>query len=507
MAPADHAHTQLAVSVRQFGAAGDGRAVETAALQAAIDACAGAGGGTVVVPAGSYVTGALVLRSNITLYLDAGATLLGSEERADYPVISSRWEGREQSSYAPLIGGSGLRNIAVTGRGVIDGRGAVWWTWFRERRLDHARPRLIAFADCENVLIEGVTVTNSPSWTINPVRCRNVNVHNVTVINPGDSPNTDGINPDSCRDVRISDCSISVGDDCITLKSGTEAEEPGLRAPCENITIANCTMANGHGGVVIGSEMSGDVRNVVIANCVFVGTDRGIRLKSRRGRGGVVEDVRVSNIVMRDVLCPFTMNLYYVCGAEGDRVVSDKGARPVTEATPRFRRIQLSNITVRDARLAAAFLYGLAEMPLEDVALSDVTIAMAPEAEAGLAEMAEGIDPMARAGIFVRNARGLRLHNVAVTGQLGPGLTLSDVAEATISAAAIQPPADGGPAIELRDVRDLFVQGCRAGAAELFLQVEGEASAGIVLAGNDLSRAGEPVRAGAEVRPGAVTGL
>jgi hypothetical protein len=362
--------------------------------------------------------------------------------------------------------------------------------------------------DCENVLIEGITATNSPSWTINPVRCRNVNVHNVTVINPDDSPNTDGINPDSCRDVRISDCSISVGDDCITLKSGTRAEAPELRAPCENITIANCTMARGHGGVVIGSEMSGDVRNVVITNCVFVGTDRGIRLKSRRGRGGVVEDVRVSNIVMRDVLCPFTMNLYYVCGAEGDLTVSDKGARPVTDATPRFRRIQLSNITVRDARLAAAFLYGLAEMPLEDVALSDVTIAMAAEAEPGFAEMAEGIDEMRRAGIFVRNARGLRLHNVAVSGQLGPGLTLADAAQVEICAAAIQAPAAGAPAMQLRDVRDVFVHGCRADAGTaVFLQVEGRASAGVALAGNDLSRASQPVHIAAEAQPDAVAAL
>lgn len=505
MAQGAQPYTPLAVSVHQFGAAGDGRANETAALQAAIDACARAGGGTVVVPAGNYVTGSLTLRSNITLYLDAGATLLGSEDPADYPVIRGRWEGREQLTYAPLIGGSGLTNIALVGRGTIDGRGAVWWGWFRDKSLAHPRPRLVSFADCTNLLIDGITLTNSPSWTINPVRCRNVTIHNVTVNNPDDSPNTDGINPDSCRDVRISDCSISVGDDCITLKSGMEAEDPALRAPCENITITNCTMARGHGGVVIGSEMSGDVRNVAITNCVFVGTDRGIRLKSRRGRGGVVEDVRVSNIVMRDVLCPLTMNLYYVCGAEGDPVVSDKGARPVNDGTPRFRRIRLSNITVRDARLAAAFLYGLAEMPLEEIALSDVAISMAPEAEAGLAEMAEGIDEMRRAGIFVRNARGLRLHNVTVSGQLGPGLDLADAAEVEISAASIQAPESGVPAMLLRDARDVFIHGCRASAGtSVFLQVEGRASAGIVLAGNDLSRAAQPALATAEARPEAV---
>jgi hypothetical protein len=213
----------------------------------------------------------------------------------------------------------------------------------------------------------------------------------------------------------------------------------------------------------------------------------------------------VSNIVMSDVLCPLTMNLYYVCGAEGDPVVSDKGARPVSDATPRFRRIQLSNITVRDARLAAAFLYGLAEMPLEDVSLSDVSIAMAPEAEAGLAEMADGIDEMRRAGIFVRNARGLRLHNVAVSGQLGPGLTLADAVEVEISATALQAPAADAPAMQLRNVRDAFVHGCRASTGTgVFMQVEGTASAGIVLACNDLSRAREAVQTAAEARPDAV---
>lgn len=494
-------HPHLARSVRDFGAVGDGQTLETRALQAAIDACHQAGGGTVVVPAGRYLSGALSLRSNLTLYLDAGATLLGSEDPADYPVISSRWEGSEQPTHAPLIGGGGLARIALAGRGTIDGQGAVWWRRFHEQRLAHPRPRLIAFADCVDVLIEGLTLINAPSWTINPVRCRNVTVHGVTLINPGDSPNTDGINPDSCRDVHIANCSISVGDDCITLKAGTEAEDPALRAPCERITITNCTMADGHGGVVIGSEMSGDVRNVVISNCVFAGTDRGIRLKSRRGRGGVVEDVRVSNIVMTDVLCPFTMNLYYGCGAWDDPLVADKGPRPVSAATPRFRRIHLSNLSARNAGPAAAFIYGLAEMPVEDVSLSDVTVAMAPNARAGFAEMADGIDEMRRAGIVVRNARGLRLHHVNVEGQIGPALLVADASDVEISASGSRTPDGAGPVISLQNVRDAFVQGCRAyPGTRVFLRVAGQAS-GLFLAGNDLSRAAQPVEVDSAWRP------
>ncbi|HEX9441003.1 MAG TPA: glycosyl hydrolase family 28 protein, partial [Roseiflexaceae bacterium] len=230
-------------NVKDYGAIGDGQALDTQPIQSAIDACGAQGGGTVVVPPGAYVMGALALRSNITLYVDAGATLLGSENPADYPVIASRWEGVEQRTYAPLIGGRGLTSVALVGRGTIDGRGAGWWRRLQERTLDYPRPRLIAFADCSNVLIEGITAINSPSWTINPVRCDNLTVHKVTIVNPGDSPNTDGINPDSCSNVHISDCAISVGDDCITLKSGIKTEDGATLAPCCNITITNCTMA------------------------------------------------------------------------------------------------------------------------------------------------------------------------------------------------------------------------------------------------------------------------
>ncbi|MBN2147744.1 MAG: glycoside hydrolase family 28 protein, partial [Anaerolineales bacterium] len=248
-------------NVRQFGAMADGQTLDSGSIQTALDACAERGGGTVYLPAGKYVTGSLFLHDNTTIYLDAGATILGSENPADYPVIHSRWEGKHQETYAPLIGGVNLQNIAISGRGTIDGRGAMWWKAKKEQTLAHPRPRLISFSDCNNVLIEGITAINSPSWTINPVHCQNVTIHAITIINPADSPNTDGINPDSCRLVHISDCYVSVGDDCITIKSGTEYERPDRYAPCRDITITNCTLERGHGGVVIGSEMSGGVKN------------------------------------------------------------------------------------------------------------------------------------------------------------------------------------------------------------------------------------------------------
>ena len=413
-------------NVLDYGALGDGQTLDSPAIQAAIDACSHAGGGTVYFPAGNYVTGSLFLRDNITLQIDAGATLLGSADENDYPVIRARWEGVERETYAPVVTGNNLHNIAITGRGTINGRGAPWWERHRAKALQYPRPRLISFESCANVLIEGVTLTNSPSWTINPVRCENVTVDKVTIVNPPDSPNTDGINPDSCRNVHISNCHVDVGDDCVTIKSGTEAAGRENLSPCENITVTNCTMVHGHGGVVIGSEMSGSVRNVVISNCIFVGTDRGIRLKSRRGRGGIVEDIRVTNIVMQDVLCPFTMNLYYHIGVKGNKDIADKRPHPVDEGTPRFRRIHFSHITARAAKYAAAFLYGLPEMPLEDVSFDDISISMSPDAPAGEPDMADDIEPMQRAGFFVRHARRLRLRDVEITGQLGPPFMLID---------------------------------------------------------------------------------
>ena len=413
-------------NVRAQGAVGDGQTLDSPAIQSVIDACAAQGGGTVFLPAGQYLTGSLFLRNNISLHLDAGAVILGSLNPDDYPIIHSRWEGKHQDTYAPLITGQNLNNVSVVGRGTIDGRGAKWWQAKKDGTLAHPRPRLVSFSDCTNVLIEGITATNSPSWTINPVHCQNVNIRGITVINPADSPNTDGINPDSCRLVRISDCYVSVGDDCITIKSGTEHEALDRYAPCRDITITNCTLERGHGGVVIGSEMSGGVKNVVISNCVFIGTDRGIRIKSRRGRGGIIEDIRVSNLIMDGVLCPFTMNLYYHIGVRGNTDISDKNPRSVDDSTPRLRRIHFSHITARDVKHAAGFLYGLAEMPLEDISFTDVSISISEEADSGYPEMADDIPSMSQAGFFIRNACHLRLENVEVTGQVGEAFDMDD---------------------------------------------------------------------------------
>jgi polygalacturonase len=277
------------------------------------------------------------------------------------------------------------------------------------------------------VLIEGVTLTNSPAWTLNPLACDEVNIRGIIIRNPPDSPNTDGINPDSCRNVHVSDCHIDVGDDCVTIKSGSEEDGRRQHRACENITITNCTMIHGHGGVVIGSEMTGGVRNVAISNCTFVGTDRGIRIKSRRGRGGVVEDLRVSNIVMDQVLCPIVINLFYGCGAWGELKVTDQSPQPVTDRTPRFRRLRYSNITARRVKYSAAYVIGLPEMFVEDVAFNDVSVYLDPDnTEAGQSAMAPGQPDLCRAGFVLRNVARARLNNVQVFDQIGDAISVKN---------------------------------------------------------------------------------
>jgi polygalacturonase len=414
--------------VKQFGATGNGETRATEQLQAAIDACARGGGGTVLVPAGGYVTGTLWMRSNVTLHLEAGATLLGSERPDDFPIWASEWEGLSvKPGRASLICGEGLENVAITGRGTIDGRGQMWWDSQRRDPGKLRRPLLIRLVDSRNVLVEGITLRNSPMWTLSPLACDNVNVRGITIHNPADSPNTDGINPDSCRNVRISDCHIDVGDDCITIKSGKETDGRRELRACENIAVTNCTLLRGHGGVVIGSEISGSVRNVVISNCVFVGTDRGLRIKARRGRGGVVEDIRASNLVMDGVLCPIVINLFYGCGAWGDAKITDTHAYPVDETTPRFRRMSFSNITARRAKYAAAYILGLPEMAVEDVTLSDLSLHLDPEnREAGQPAMATVCADHCRAGIIARHTHRLTLRSIKVHDQLGPEVDVSD---------------------------------------------------------------------------------
>ena len=392
------------VDMKQAGAVPDGTTVNTRLINSTIERLAGEGGGTLFFPAGRYLTGPIRLKSNITLELEAGATLLFSTNFDDYlPFVEVRHEGVMMKSFCPLIYATDAENITIKGEGTLDGQGKAWWDEFFKVLIDlrdngkrdvnkyqplfekendvkkiasetnedwHGtldrrffRPPFIQPIRCKNVRIEGVKIINSPFWTVNPEFCDNVTVDGVTIHNV-DSPNTDGINPESCRNVHISNCHISVGDDCITIKSGRDLQARNIGAACENITVTNCTMLSGHGGVVIGSEMSGGVRRVTITNCVFEGTDRGIRLKSTRGRGGIVEDIRISNIVMKDIKKEaLTFNLKY----------SRMPQEPKSERTPVFRNIHISGVTVVDVNVPIQIV-GLEEAPISDIVLRDIQI-------------------------------------------------------------------------------------------------------------------------------------
>jgi len=392
------------VDMQKAGANTSGAVPNTKLINSTIDKLNAGGGGTLFFPAGKYLTGPIRLKSNITIELEAGATLLFSDNFDDYlPFVEMRYEGILMKSFTPLIYAVDAENITIKGEGKLDGQGKKWWDEFfrvivdlknngqrdinkyqpmwekandmnmllSEVNQDYAgtiarrffRPPFIQPIRCRNVKIEGVTIVNSPFWTVNPEFCENVMIDKVTINNPL-SPNTDGINPESCKYVHISNCHISVGDDCITLKSGRDLQGRKLNAPNENITITNCTMLAGHGGVVIGSEMSGGVKKVVISNCVFDGTDRGIRIKSTRGRGGVVEDIQVDNIVMRDIKEEAVIL---------DLMYSKMPPEPLSERTPIFRNISISNMTVTNVKIPIK-ICGLEESPITDISLTNLNL-------------------------------------------------------------------------------------------------------------------------------------
>lgn len=428
-------------NVRDYGATGGGRVLETKALNQAVDACAAAGGGTVYLPAGRYLTGTVVLKSHVTLELDAGATLLGSEDPADYPATPSVW-GDGSEMMAPLIYAVDAENVTITGRGTIDGQGAIWWRRVRlnqpkkfppgpQTEADHAealklsrgRPHLIRPVRCTDFVLENVTLRNSAEWNVHPMLCDRVRVDGVTILNPAtNAHNTDGINPESCRNVQILNCRIDTGDDCVTLKSGKDELGRKMARPDENITIANCVMYHGHGGVTIGSEMSGGVRNVVVTNCVFQGTDIGIRLKSQRGRGGIVEGLSVSNLVMQDVPTPFSISSFY---AGSDRPAD---VHPVNEGTPRFRNLMFSNITARGAKVAGVII-GLQEMPVADVTFANVQIE-------------------AQKAFTVTDARGISFLDCVIDTAQGPALVLNRAQSIDATRLRTRTPHQGAPLVQ-----------------------------------------------------------
>jgi polygalacturonase len=405
--------------IRKFGAVGDGKTSCTDAIRKAIAACRAAGGGRVVVPDGRFLTGAVRLESGVNLHLGDRATLAFSSDPREYPIVFTRWEGVELMNVSPFIYAYDVENIAITGGGTLDGQADAdrWWNWrlpsvgttgrdrpARTRLIemqakgvpvaervfgpaDYLRPNFIQSYRSRNVLIDGVTIVNSPMWEIHPVLCHSVTVRNVNIRSHG--PNNDGCNPESCRDVLIDGCTFDTGDDCIALKSGRNDDGRRLNVPVENVVIRNCTMKDGHGGVVIGSEISGGARNVFAEKCQMNSPqlDRALRIKTNSVRGGLIEGVYMRDVTVGEVAeAVVTINFFYEEG-EGGKYL------------PTVKDIDVRNVTSKKSQYAL-LLRGFKNAPISGVRIEDCTF--------------EGVAK----DDLLENVKGIELRNVRVNGKV-----------------------------------------------------------------------------------------
>ena len=426
------------ISIVDFGAIGDGQKLNTKAFADAIHDVAGKGGGRVIVPRGIWLTGPIILESNINIFTEEGALVIFSTDKDLYPLVETSFEGLNTVRCMSPVYGKNLENIAFTGKGVFDGSGEAWrmvkkskltssqWsklvasggilnekkdTWFPSESFkkgaelsdmnvprnfssmdqykaikDFLRPVMVSLVNCKNVLLDGPVFQNSPAWCIHPLMCENLTIRNINVRNPWFSQNGDGIDIESCKNCIVTNCSFDVGDDAICIKSGKDEDGRNRGMPTENLIITSCVVYHGHGGVTVGSEMSGGVKNMHVSGCTFIGTDVGLRFKSNRGRGGVVENIYISDIDMLNIATnAISFNLYY-----GGLSVSEmmenkdnmdfKGVKEekVSEETPEFKDISIKNVTCKGA-LQAVYLQGLPEMNLENMYLENINI----EAENG----------------------------------------------------------------------------------------------------------------------------
>jgi polygalacturonase len=488
------AAASVSFNVADYGAIPDGRTMDTAAMAKAVSACALAHGGTIIIPPGRYLTGSIALQSNMTLELEAGAELLYSPDPADSPLVASRWESTNAYTHAPLIYANGAENVSVVGRGTINGQGSNWWwrngryaparsaeinpameAWLalykriedgekpgiEEYRLaaDYLRPSLVQFYGCRNVLVEGVTLTESPMWMLHPVYSENVSIRGVTFLSTG--PNGDGIDVDSCRDVRISDCFFNTGDDGIVIKSGRDADGRRTARPTEHVAITNCVMYNGHGSVAIGSETSGGIRDVVASNIISRGAWYGIRVKSERGRGNIIENLRFDNFVIDGA----TIGAVEVTG-----LYRDDPQEPLSVRTPTFRNIAFSNLTIADAAQVAS-IHGLPEKAFEQLRFTDVT--------------ASG-----RSGFICDHSTDVALHDVRVNATQGSAFSFDKVRVLELDGISSATPLAGYAVVDLSNCAGVWVRGSKAAAGTgVFLRHMGDVAGDVRLSDNDLSAA------------------
>ena len=418
------------VNLKDFGAVGTGDQLCTDAFSKAIDQLAGMGGGHLVVSRGVWLTGPIVLKSNIDLHLEVGAVIQFAADESLYPIIKTSFEGLYTRRCQSPLSANGATNISITGQGVIDGNGQYWRPVKRQKVTDSQwkeilarpggrelrkgfwvpsesyakgesganmnvpgarseeewqsikrflRPVMVSLVSCKNVLLEGVIFQNSPAWNIHPLMCENIIIDNVLARNPFYAQNGDALDLESCTNALIVNSKFDAGDDGICIKSGKDADGRRRGIPCANVVVDGCTVFAGHGGFVVGSEMSGGVKNISVRNCQFLGTDVGLRFKSTRGRGGIVENIFIDGISMTDIKTyALTFNMYYggisvaeVLAADGQQ--PEAKPVPVNEETPIFRNIDIRNIICHNAGFAMEF-NGLPEMPIDRITLKNIDI-------------------------------------------------------------------------------------------------------------------------------------
>lgn len=434
----------VSLNVLDFYARGDGIWDDTAAIQAAIMCCPP--NGRVVIPAGKYHIRPLFLKSNIRLEIQDNAILLGEIDREKYPILPGRvqstdgdkeffygtWEGKAESAFAALITGISVSNVQIYGEGIIDGQAnqSDWWVNDIVKRTAW-RPRGIFFNRCSDIEVQGITCKNTASWNQHPFFSKKVSYVDVKLENPKENPNTDGINPESCDGVNIIGCYFSVGDDCIAIKSGKAEMGKLLKTPCQNIVIRNCLMKYGHGAVTLGSEMSAGLRDINVSKCLFTGTDRGLRIKTQRGRGkdAVVDGISFENIKMCNVKAPLVVNMFYK--ARNDIPDTQYTYNPLRQAvddnTPYFGSLHFENIDAEDVEWAAGAFWGLPEQPIKHISIANCLFKMKSDAEPGAAIMTLNSPKYCKAGLVLNSVNEVLIDNVKIIGAEGEKIQLNNV--------------------------------------------------------------------------------
>lgn len=425
----------VTLNVKQFGAKGDGISDDTAYIQAAVMACPPKS--RVLIPAGTYRVTSLFLKSSINIEIAGDAVLLAENDRSRLPVFPGliqsydetgeynlgTWEGNPLKMFTGVITGVDVHDVVIYGQGSIDGNASDSNWWHDVKTMITAfRPRLLFLTNCRNITVHGLLFHDSPSWAIHPYFSRDLAFYGVTVENPLISPNTDGLDPESCQNVAIIGCRFTLGDDCIAIKSGKIYMGSRYKIPSENIKIRQCLMENGHGAVSVGSEIAAGVKNIVVRDCLFRHTDRGIRIKTRRGRGkdSILDGIECKNIVMTGVKTPLVVNCFYFCDPDGrTEYVQSRECKPVDEGTPVIRNLVFQDISCSDVHIAAAFFYGLPEQKIERIEMKNITIRYAEHAQPGIPAMLCGVDPCCKKGMYANNIKELILDHVDIDGQTG----------------------------------------------------------------------------------------